>query len=100
MSRLNSLKFLLLHKLSKNSSKINKEIHAQIAYSLNISIIDEKFCIKWKVENKNLEIHVDESDFKFYVKSEFDQSSNRNQVDNNERNADKLVLDIIGKSIY
>ena len=49
--------------------------------------------------DKNLEIHVDERDFKFYVKSEFDQLSNRNQIDNNESNADKLVLDIIGKSI-
>ena len=99
MSRLNSLKFLLLHKLSKNSSKISKEIHTQIAYSLNISIIDEKFYIKWKVGSKNLETRVNERDFKFYVKSEFDQLSNRNQIDNNENNADKLVLDIIGKSI-
>lgn len=99
MSRLNSLKFLLLHKLSKNSSKINKEIHEQIAYSLKIFINDEKFYITWKVGNKNLEIHVDESDFKFYVKSEFDQLSNRNQIDNNENNADKLILEIISKSV-
>ena len=43
MSRLNSLKFLLLHKLNKNSSKMSKDIHKEIAYSLNITLNDERF---------------------------------------------------------
>lgn len=99
MSRLNSLRFLLLNKLSKKSSKFDKEIHKQIAYSLNITLSDEKFIIKWKIEDRNLELNVVESDFKFYVKSEFDQTPNRNQIENNENNAEKLILDIISKSI-
>lgn len=99
MSRLNSLKFLLLDKLNKNSSKISTEIHKEIAYSLEITLNDEKFDIKWRIEEKNFEIQVIESDFKFYIRSEFEQIPNRNQIDKNENNAEKLVSEIIKKSI-
>lgn len=99
MSRLNSLKFLLLHKLSKNCSKMSKDIHKEIAYSLDITLNDERFNIIWQVGEKNFKIQVIESDFKFYIKSEFEQISNRNQIVNNENNAEKLVSEIIKKSI-
>ena len=99
MSRLNSLKFLLLHKLNKNSSKMSKDIHKEIAYSLDVTLNDKRFNIVWQIGEKNFKIQVIESDFKFYIKSEFEQTSNRNQIVNNENNAEKLVSEIIKKSI-
>ena len=42
---------------------------------------------------------VDEKKFNFYIKSEFDQSTDDKQLDVNESNAKTLVLEIIKKSL-
>ena len=99
MSRLYSLRFLLLHKLSKNKSKMSEHVHKDIAYSLKISLKNNNFNLNWKVENKTFEIETSEKKFNFYIKSEFDQTSRRDQIDENEINAENLVSEIISKSI-
>ncbi len=99
MSRLNSLRFLLLHKLSKSKSRMSEQVHKDIAYSLKISTKNNNFNLNWKVENKTFEIETSEKKFNFYIKSEFDQTSRRDQIDENEINAENLVSDIISKSI-
>ena len=85
MSRLNALKFLILQTLNKNKSKINNNIHKEIANSLNIRTEKEFFVINWFIQDKKKEIFINESKFSFYVKSEFDQVYDREQIDKNEK---------------
>ena len=99
MSKTNALKFLILQKLNKNKSKIDSNIHKEIAYSLNVQIINENYKITWKTKENNYEINVKESEYSFYIKSEFEQNTDKNQIDKNELNANNLVLKIIEKSI-
>lgn len=99
MSRLNALKFLILQTLNKNKSKINNNIHKEIANSLNIKIEKEFFVINWFIQDKKKEIFINESKFSFYVKSEFDQVYDREQIDKNEINANEITQKIISKSL-
>lgn len=99
MSRLNSLRFLLLDRLSKNKSKISYHLHKEIAYSLKITLKDNFFRLQWDVDQKKFEIDIEEKRFNFYVKSEFNQIPRCDQIDKNEINAEKIVTDIINKSI-
>ena len=99
MSRINSLKFLILQRLSKNKAQISEHIHKEIAYSLKIILKNNYFILQWEVDQKKFEINIDEKKFNFYIKSEFEQSSRREQIDENEINAEKLAFEIIHKSI-
>ena len=99
MSRLNSLRFILLQRLSKNKSKISEHVHKEIAYSLKITLNNNNFKLYWEVDQKKFETFIEEKKFNFYVKSEFNQTSRRDQIDENEINAEKIVIDIINKSI-
>ena len=78
---------------------MSEHVHKDIAYSLKISLKNNNFNLNWKVENKTFEIETSEKKFNFYIKSEFDQTSRRDQIDENEINAENLVSDIISKSI-
>ena len=99
MSRPNALKFLILQTLNKNKSKININIHKEIANSLNIKIEKEFFVINWFLQGEKKEISIKESKFSFYVKSEFNQMYDREQIDKNEINANKITLEIISTSL-
>ncbi len=99
MSKTNALKFLILQKLNKHKSKIYDNIHKDVAYSLNVQILNDNYKITWKTKNNNHEINVKESDYYFYIKSEFNQNSDRDQIEKNELSAENLVLRIIEKSI-
>ena len=99
MSRIHALKFLILQTLNKNSSQIDKQKHNEIAKSLNVINRNDKLFILWKFRNKNNEIVVEDDKFTFYRRSEFDQSSDRNQIDTNEKNAKEIVLKIINLSL-
>ena len=56
---------------------------------------DETLNISWSANNKNEEILIDQNEFNFYVKSEFNESSNVDQINDNEDNAFKLISKII-----
>ena len=99
MSKLNALKFLILQTLNKNKSKININTHKEIANSLNIKIEKEFFVINWFLRGEKKEISINERKFSFYVKSEFDQVYDREQIDKNEINANEITLKIISKSL-
>ena len=99
MSRINALKFLLLQTLNKNKSKINHSLHEEIARSLNIDLKKECFILTWLSNGKSKEITIDEKKFNFYIKSEFEQSSNEKQIDLNESNAHGIVTEIIRFSL-
>ena len=78
---------------------MSEHVHKDIAYSLKISLKNNNFNLNWKVENKTFEIETSEKKFNFYIKSEFDQTSRRDQIDDNEINSENLVSEIISKSI-
>ena len=99
MSREHAFKFLILHTLSKNKSKIPDDLHHEISRSLNIRQENGSMFLTWLSKGKNKEIMVDEKKFNFYIKSEFDQSTDDKQVDVNENNAKNLVLEIIKQSL-
>jgi len=99
MSRVHAFKFLILHTLSKNKSKISGDLHFEISRSLNIRQENECMFLTWLSKGKNKEIVVDEKKFNFYIKSEFDQSTDKKQIDTNENNAKDLVLEIIKQSL-
>ena len=99
MSREHAFKFLILHTLSKNKSKIPADLHLEISRSLNIRQENDSMFLTWLSKGKNKEIMVDEKKFNFYIKSEFDQSTDDKQLDVNENNAKTLVLEIIKKSL-
>ena len=99
MSRTHAFKFLILHTLSKNKSKIPDDLHHEISRSLNIRQENGSMFLTWLSKGKNKEIMVDEKKFNFYIKSEFDQSTDDKQVDVNENNAKNLVLEIIKQSL-
>ncbi len=99
MSKNNALKFIILQKLNQNKGLLNINLHKQIAYSLNIKIEKEFFVISWEVNNDKKELTMRESEFNFYVKSEYDQISDREQIDKNEINANEITLKIINQSL-
>ena len=99
MSREHAFKFLILHTLSKNKSEIPDDLHLEISRSLNIRQENGSMFLTWLSKGKNKEIMVDEKKFNFYIKSEFDQSTDDKQVDVNENNAKNLVLEIIKQSL-
>ena len=99
MSRAHAFKFLILHTLSKNKSKIPDDLHVEISRSLNIRQENDSIFLTWLSKGKNREIMVDEKKFNFYIKSEFDQSTDKKQIDTNENNAKDLVLEIIKQSL-
>ena len=99
MSRAHAFKFLILHTLSKNKSKIPDDLHLEISRSLNIRQENDSMFLTWLSKGKNKEIMIDEKKFNFYIKSEFDQSTDKKQIDTNENNAKDLVLEIIKQSL-
>ena len=99
MSRVHAFKFLVLHTLSKHKSRISTDLHSEIASSLNIKHEKECMFLSWLSKGNKKEITIDERKFNFYAKSEFDQSSDSKQIDNNENNAKDLVFEIIRKSL-
>ena len=99
MSRIHALKFLILQTLNKNSEQIDKEKHNEIAKSLNVISRNDNLFISWQFRNKNYEIAIQDDQFIFYKRSEFDQPTDRNQIDSNEKNANEVVLKIINLSL-
>ena len=99
MSRIHALKFLVLQTLNRNKSLISKELHVEIAQSIDIKQENTSLIVLWIANGKNNKIIVDEEKFNFYIKSEFDQKSNIDQIDNNETNAKNLILEIVKKSL-
>ncbi|MBT59757.1 MAG: hypothetical protein CL393_09580 [Acidiferrobacteraceae bacterium] len=99
MSRVHAFKFLILHTLSKNKSKISSDLYLEIARSLNTRQENERMFLTWLSKGKNKEIMVDEKKFNFYIKSEFDQPTDNKQIDVNENKAKDLVLEIIKQSL-
>ena len=92
MSRVHAFKFLILHTLSKNKSKISGDLHFEISRSLNIRQENECMFLTWLSKGKNKEIAVDEKKFNFYIKSEFDQSTDKKQIDTNTRTIEIILL--------
>ena len=99
MSRIHALKFLVLQTLNKNKSKISSSLHNEIAKSLKISFTNEKLHINWNANTVAKNIVIDENKFHFYIKSEFNQTSDSKQIDVNESNAKDLVLEVIKQSL-
>ena len=99
MSRIHALKFLVLQTLYKNKSQISGDLHAEIAKSLIITQEQESLVVTWISKSKNKKIVIDNKKFNFYIKSEFDQTSNNKQIDINESNAEDLVSKIIKLSL-
>ena len=99
MSRIHALKFLVLQALNKNKSNISVGLHNEIAKSLKIITKKESLIVTWISKEKIKEIEIDDKKFNFYIKSEFDQTSNNKQIDTNESNAKELVLKIIQLSL-
>ena len=99
MSRVHALKFLILQTLNKNKSKISESLHIEIAKSLNINQKNESLILSWKANSVEKNIIADEKKFNFYIRSEFDQKSNTKQIDDNEINAQDLILKIIKLSL-
>ena len=99
MSRIHALKFLVLQTLNKNKSKISNSLHNEIAKSLKISFDNEKLHINWNANSTSKNIVIDENKFNFYIKSEFDQTSDPKQIDTNVSNAEDLVLKVIKQSL-
>ena len=98
MSKLNSLKFLLLQKLNEHKSLINEEIHKEIAYSLEVKMRNDLYIINWKANNIINEISSPQSNFNFYKKSEYNETPDTNQITNNNSEGTKLILEIISKN--
>jgi len=94
-----ALKFLVLQTLNKNKSKISESLHIEIAKSLNVKQKSESLILSWKANSVEKNIFVDEKKFNFYKRSEFDQKSNLRQIDDNEINAQNLILEIIKLSL-
>ena len=99
MSRVHALKFLILQTLNKNKSKISESLHIEIAKSLNINQKNESLILSWRANSVEKNIIADEKKFNFYIRSEFDQKSNTKQIDDNEINAQDLILKIIKLSL-
>ena len=99
MSRIHALKFLVLQTLYKNKSQIPGDLHGEIAKSLIITQKEESLVVAWISKSKNQKIVIDNKKFNFYIKSEFDQTSNNKQIDINESNAEDLVSKIIKLSL-
>tara|TARA_A100001015_G_C14403540_1_gene486405 strand:- start:58 stop:366 length:309 start_codon:yes stop_codon:yes gene_type:complete len=99
MSKTKALKFLILQGLSSNSNKINHKTHREIATTIDVSIKENFYSIKWEIKSKAHILNVDCNNFKFYNKSEFYDSTDEHQIKNNEFNGNKLSLEIIEKSI-
>ena len=99
MSRIHALKFLVLQTLNKHKSQLSSDHHIEIAKSLSITQKKESLIVTWISKRKNKEIVIDDKKFSFYIKSEFDQTSDNKQIDINESNARDLVLKIIKLSL-
>tara|TARA_Y100000590_G_scaffold8025_1_gene10125 strand:- start:16701 stop:17000 length:300 start_codon:yes stop_codon:yes gene_type:complete len=99
MSRINALKFLVLQTLNKNKSLISKEIHIEIAKSLDIKLENNSYLVSWVAKGKKSKFSVDEKKFNFYIKSEFEQKSDIDQIETNEKNAKDLILKIVELSL-
>ena len=99
MSRIHALKFLILQTLNKNKSQISGDLHIEIAKSLSITQKKECLVVAWISKGKNKEIVIDDKKFNFYIKSEFDQTSDNKQIDINESNARDLISKIIKLSL-
>ena len=99
MSRINALKFLVLQTLNKNKSLISKEIHIEIAKSLDIKLENNSYLVSWVAKGKKSKFLVDEKKFNFYIKSEFEQKSDIDQIETNEKNAKDLILNIVELSL-
>ena len=80
-------------------SNISVGLHNEIAKSLKIITKKESLIVTWISKEKIKEIEIDDKKFYFYIKSEFDQTSNNKQIDTNESNAKELVLKIIQLSL-
>ena len=99
MSRTHALKFLILQTLNKDKSQITRDLHTEIAKSLTIVTKNGKMSALWQSKGTNKEITIDDKKFNFYIKSEFDQTSDNKQIDINESNAKDLVSKIIKLSL-
>ena len=99
MSKIYALRFLILQTLSKNKSKLKDNLHSEIANSLKVIKNDETLKISWSVNKKIKEILIDQKEFNFYVRSEFNETSNIDQINDNENNAFKLISKIIKSSL-
>ena len=99
MSRIYALKFLILQTLNKNKSKFSDGLYNEIAKSLKISSQKEKLFLTWEASAITKNIIIDDNKFNFYIKSEFNQTSNNKQIDINEASAKDLVLEIIKQSL-
>ena len=99
MSKIYALRFLILQTLSKNKSKLKDNLHSEIANSLKVIKNDETLKISWSVNKKIKEILIDQNEFNFYVRSEFNETSNIDQINDNENNAFKLISKIIKSSL-
>ena len=67
--------------------------------SRNINQKNESLILSWKANSVEKNIIADEKKFNFYIRSEFDQKSNTKQIDDNEINAQDLILKIIKLSL-
>lgn len=77
MSKILSLKYLLLDVLSKKN--ISPNIKEEISYSLKVQILGSNYLIQCLILGKNNEITFPISKFSFYTK---DQSSKNTYVEN------------------
>ena len=89
MSKILSLKYLLLDIISKK--KISLNIKSEISYSLEVKIIGSNYLIQCLIFGKEKQIHYPLNKFSFYTKAQ----DSRNTYIENKKFGQEIVEKII-----
>lgn len=93
MSRIKSLRYLILDTLNKKNVKsIDKK---KISQSLSVFEENNFYKLTWKEDLKLKELKLDKKDFEFYSRNDLNQDLNKNSLKKNNDSAIKVVDQII-----
>tara|TARA_B100000963_G_C22593599_1_gene656753 strand:+ start:540 stop:830 length:291 start_codon:yes stop_codon:yes gene_type:complete len=93
MSKILSIKFLLLTQLKKKQKEISKEKFEGICKSLDLIKDANSHYLIWKEQNSNSKISINISDFKIYSQNK--SGDTKSVVKENEKLAANLVEKIL-----
>tara|TARA_B100002051_G_C16105998_1_gene332989 strand:+ start:47 stop:337 length:291 start_codon:yes stop_codon:yes gene_type:complete len=93
MSKILSIKFLLLSQLKKKENEIGKEKFEDICKSLNLVKDVNSHILIWKVKNLENKIDINIRDFKIYSQNK--SGDTKDVLKENENLAENLVTKII-----
>lgn len=96
MSKILSIKFLLLSQLKKKENQISKEKFEDICKSLNLVKEVNSHVLIWKEKNSENKIDINIADFKIYSQNK--SGNTKNVLKENENLAENLVTKIISTS--